>query len=153
MTPLGVSGPEKTPFCRLTRVSSFTVATSNATAISWNSVRSNYGGMFQDNNPKRITIREAGVYCIGGHVLFDTNTTGSRALYIAINGGGLSTPITMSAIQAATITLSQPLNVVTTWWCPVGTYFELIPYQTTGSDLNVIKSQQRSPEFWAFKVG
>jgi hypothetical protein len=133
---------------RVTTASTVSLLNNTVTAISFDTERFNSGEWDSAVNPSRITALVDGIYSISGSVSFASNATGQRKLAIRQNG---ATDIASEQSQA---TSSLPTNVTvsTVNKLLAGDYVELTALQTSGGSLDILKTNQYSPELAAVRL-
>ncbi len=120
------------------------ITTATFTALTFDSERYDNGGLHSTvSNTSRLTAQKAGAYSLWGNVYFDANATGLRQVRIKLNA------VTWIAVESG---LPQTdgtalLTVSTLHRLSVGDYVELVVYQSSGGNLNVVASGDFSPEF------
>lgn len=96
------------------------------------------------SNTSRLTAKTAGLYAIGGNVVFATNTTGRRLARLLVNGatviGQVEIPPTSGGEASIQVTADYQLAV--------NDWVELQAFQSSGGALNVTVSANISPEAW-----
>lgn len=121
------------------------------TALTFDSERWDTGNFHStSSNTSRLTVPTAGLYDIGGSVVFAANATGMREAAIRVNG---STFIVEQGPQPPTVTDGARVQVSTQYQLAAGDYVELMAFQRSGGALNVIASGNSSPEFWIVRLG
>lgn len=101
-------------------------------------------------NNSRLTCKTAGKYRITANVQWAANGTGSRGVYIRLNG---VTPIAYELIATASTTLKTIQEVTTVYDLAVNDYVEMVVYQNSGGALNAETAANYSPEFMMERVG
>ncbi len=139
------------PQCRVYNSVALTVATGTNVALTFDSERADNDNLHSTtSNTSRLTAARAGLYLITGSVEWAANATGIRMAAIRLNGTTLlattQTPPCTGGVDTAQV-------VSTLYQLAAGDYVELIGYQTSGGNLNVVQYQQSSPEFSMVKVG
>lgn len=139
--------------CRVTRAGVQSIPNSVQTAVAFDEERSDTDGMHSTvTNNSRITINTAGFYIVGFN-----GTMASTSLYtrvfaaLRING---TTEIARGPNVDTTAAAQEPHFAVTTMReFSVGDYIEVLVFQTSTAarDLNAV--DERSPEFWAARIG
>lgn len=99
-------------------------------------------------NPSRLTCKTAGKYQIIGNVKWESNIVEFRYLIIKLNA---ATPIGFE-LQRASQSIDV-LNVSTQYELAVGNFVELIAYQNSGGNLDVVNTGNYSPEFMMQRIG
>ena len=100
------------------------------------------------SNTSRLTATTAGKYIISGNVSIATNSSGSRALIIYLNG---STKIAQTHLQNNGAGNSD-INISTIYSLAATDYVELFAYQSSGGSLNVNATGNFSPEFMMSRI-
>ena len=101
------------------------------------------------SNTGRLTATTAGKYVITAHAIFASNTTGRRFLSIRLNG-------TTSIAEAEWDTNQGDqtrMNLATIYELSATDYVEMLVFQTSGGNLDVVQGDNRTPEFAMQKVG
>lgn len=138
------------PCCRVYNNANQSITTAIVTALSFNLERYDNSNIHDlVTNPTRLTVPKTGLYRITGHVTFDSNATGIRAIYIA----KLGTTTIATVSQNANVGVGTSMNVTTTINLVEGDYVELKVFHNVGSNLNVLSSNAYSPEFMMEYVG
>ncbi len=143
-------GPK--PMCRVYNNASINIATATNTALTFNSERYDVGGMHSTSvNTSRITIPTGGggVYHLGGCVVFASNATGVRAVWLMLNG---ATRIVQQAQPASSAT-DQAITVSCDYKLAAADYVELFVFQSSGGILAVNSTSAYTPEAWCHWVG
>jgi len=141
------------PACRAFNSTNFSVADNTLTAITLNSERYDIGGCHSTvSNTSRLTVPSGGggIYSIGGSATFDANATGVRLLLIRLNG---TTDIGANGVSSASAGGSQQINVSSDFRLAAGDHVELVAFQSSGGNLDVLQAGAYSPEFWFRWVG
>ena len=135
---------------RVYRTTAQSLSNNTETPISFDGERYDNGGLHEGvTNPSRLTAQKAGVYVISGHLSFASNTTGTRAVWIKLNG---NTYIAKQRLNANAP--DYPEFSITTIYHLVATdYVELTAMQDSGGNLNVQQIGNISPEFAMQWVG
>jgi hypothetical protein len=133
---------------RVTTASTVSLLNNTVTAISFDTERFNSGEWDSAVNPSRITALVDGIYSISGSVSFSSNATGQRKLAIRQNG---ATDIASEQSQA-TSSLPTNVTVATVTKMLAGDYVELTALQTSGGSLDILKTNQYSPELAAVRL-
>jgi hypothetical protein len=137
--------------CRVYNDANFTHdSTGNYLAITFNSERNDTYSMHSTtSNTSRITFAVAGWYYIWGAAVFDANATGVRRLGVRLGG---STYIAATNHTAASAGEASYLNISTLYYFAATNYIELMAYQNSGGNLDVLYSSSFTPEFSAIKL-
>lgn len=137
------------PHCRIRNSANINhTSTGNYQALTFDSERVDVGAMHDlVTNPGRITVPAggAGFYTIGGQIEFDGNATGRRGIQIRLNGATVIAREETPSIGAN----DQPITLVTAYQLAAGDYVELMGYQNSGGNLNMLASSAYAPEFYA----
>jgi hypothetical protein len=114
------------------------------TALTFDSERYDPSGMHSTaSNTSRLTCTHAGKHLITTHVRFAANATGIRYIFIRLNGTTtLATDLTAPISGVVTV-----LSVATIYDLAATDYVEVVAYQNSGGNLNVVASGNDSPEF------
>jgi hypothetical protein len=107
------------------------------------------GGYWSGGAPTRLTIPDNGTYMFGGNVVWDGNTTGRRDTKIRLNGdnSALLASVGQSVVGANTV---QNLSSIKQF--AAGDYIELIVFQDSGSNRDLLTSDTDAPVFWITRV-
>lgn len=117
--------------------------------LTFNSERWDTGGLHDPAlNPARFTIQEAGKYLVTAHVGWTGNATGRRWLSITLNGATRLAIDNMYPTDSAT----SYQSVSTIYDFAAGDYLVADVYQTSGTTLDVVAIDGRSPEFAIQKI-
>jgi hypothetical protein len=100
------------------------------------------------SNTGRLTCTIAGKYLIIANIRFATNSTGTRAVNLRLNGSNIA-GVTQAGATGSNICL---MHVSTIYDLAVGDYVEVTVQQTSGGNLNVEASSPISPEFMMWKL-
>ena len=102
-------------------------------------------------NTERLTCQTDGKYFICGNIAWGGNTTGVRFVGIRLNGG--SWLATEEYEPESTVEASQCVTDI--WNLSVSDYVELVVYQDSGGNLNLLgaTTAQYSPEFMMQRIG
>lgn len=96
----------------------------------------------------RITAPAPGYYLAGCNIRWVTNATGFRSATVRLNG---STPITAERLDP-TATQSTDIETTTLYQMNTGDYIELIVYQNSGGNLDVLGTSDYSAVLWLCQV-
>lgn len=102
-------------------------------------------------NTDRITIPTgwSGLWEIGCHINWANNSAGGRRVEIWRNGAG---PIAGSEIPASASDDAPKHSVVTTYALVAGDFLKVTVLQSSGGSLNIVRTSDTSPCFWAHWV-
>lgn len=125
------------PACRAQRTTSQAIANITPTAVAFDSESFDTDSMHSTvTNTSRLTFNTAGLYIITASVMWESNATGTRDVWLQISG---STRISEAAQQANAADLtSHALSAI--YKATAAQYVELIAYQSSGASRNVIAS-------------
>lgn len=129
----GVSNLIVPPACSLYHSATQNIANATYQAVVFNSENFDTDAMHDTStNTSRVTVNTAGLYQVSGYVTYNNNATGTRNLYVYINGASAgnqqvaSRGVTRTDGGAHTVGLSGLVSL------SVGDYIELVTYQTSG---------------------
>ena len=135
--------------CAVVRASDQSISDATATAINFlagATVEVDTDGMFDTDSPAQLTIRHQGLYLLGAHLVWESNTTGRRDLYIEVNDGN----VTASRQDAATaLGTAQTLTTMTP--LSVDDVVEMVVYQNSGGALNATAGYG-GPKLWVVRL-
>lgn len=130
------------PNVRIYHDAAQTISNATFTVLSFNTERWDVGENHDTStNNSRITVRRAGKYIVSASVLFDTNGTGERIIYILRDGTANIAQMRFGSGNGATyagLTISSEINMT------AGQYFTLTVYQSSGGNLNILASDNSS---------
>lgn len=87
-------------------------------------------------NPTRITFNTPGIYLVGGMIVFTTNSTGRRGVFMALNDTvNIDTGAYLAASAAGGTVHLATSSIVSV---SAGDYAELYAYQDSGVSLNIL---------------
>lgn len=124
--------------CHVSRSTDQTITNNVGAPISFDTVRWDSFSMTNLGvNPTRITIKQAGVYSIGGCVFWDTAASSTyRTLVMVVNGDPVNNEYGESLI-ASSAGNSAAQNVCMVWKFALNDFIELYVYQGSGGNLAV----------------
>ena len=144
------------PSCYVYRLAAQTISNNTVTDILWTHEHYDNAGMHDTSaNTDRITITESGLYLIGGHVHWDTNSTGSRTMFITLNDDSPSgDPNRLLSQQKNSPDDSfGRMSGCTIYPLSTGDILRLSVVQVSGGDLDTRAwLSPRDIGFWATKV-
>lgn len=147
---VGAASSYAVPGVRVYNSASPSIATSTITAITYDTVRYNNFGthLFDGGTPSRLKypFAFAGMVFLWGEANWSANTTGDRAVAIALNGDFTNT-IVADRRPAAGGSGIIAQHVSTDWIAQPGDYFEMVVFQSSGGALTVARNANSSPEF------
>lgn len=136
--------------CRVYRDSIQIIPDSTPTAVMFNVERFDVDGMHTALTAPlstRITIPTDGIWLVGGGGLFDPAGAYQNAFYIRLNG------TTDIALQAGTANpRNGEVSISTLYRFTAGDYVQLMAYQLSGGDADLMYLPEYSPEFWAHRL-
>lgn len=157
---LASAGVGFTEQCRLRRVANQTIPTNQQKVVIFTEVQRDTNEFFNPSEPGRITFKTAGVYMIGGSVLWDNDSAGGDFRDLLILGSGLASPsagaLGRDSDLRATGTFplgSYPQSISTMTIFEADEFMELRVTQNSGGDLDIQDSQNAAIIFWAARVG
>lgn len=126
-----------------------TISTASDTALTFNSERYDADTIHDTgSNTSRLTCKTAGKYIIVGHVEFASNATGARQVFIRLNG---TTDIGRQAYLSPGS--ATRFCITTIYDLALNDYIELVVWQNSGGNLDVVAAGNRSPEFSMQRIG
>lgn len=135
--------------CRAYRTTNQSITTATLTAVSCDSEDYDTDNYHESaTHPSRLTVPKTGLYQVGCSIVWDSSTTGSRAVYVVKNGttstrlAGSDRNATASGAQSLSCTLSLT----------VSDYVEFYVYQDSGGSVNLVATEQLL-QIWAAFVG
>jgi len=137
------------PHCRVRNSANIShTSTGNYQALTFDSERVDVGAMHDtSSNTGRITVPAGGggFYAIGGQIEFAGNATGRRGIQIRLNG----TTVIARAEHQNQGANDHPVDIETVYQLAAGDYVELMGFQASGGNLNMLATSAYSPEFYA----
>jgi len=122
------------------------IPTGVTTPISFDLASYNVGPMWVlATHPTRLTAVRGGTYSIKGNAAWQTDPTGSRALQIRLNG----TTTIASVLNHASASGADHQAIGVHYKLQPGDYAELLAYQDTAGDENILGIVAYSPQFSA----
>jgi hypothetical protein len=97
----------------------------------------------------RLTATVSGNYIFTGHISFAANATGIRAVAIRLNG---ATYIAIDQRPSAGAAANTVISIASSYYLSAGSYVELMVYQNSGGNLNVVYATSYSPMFTITRV-
>jgi hypothetical protein len=142
------------PGCRLTNSVAQVLTNDTFTAIAFDTQRWQRGGIHSTTtNNTRITISDTGKWLVGGNLGYEPHATGRRMILIRVDGTVYETAIANPGFAPSVGLGNLGLATNTVLDLTAGQYVELIGYQSSGGDLDILKFANMSPEFWAIYLG
>lgn len=123
-----------------------TVPNNIASLVLFNAERFDTDNMHDTvTNPARITCKTAGTYFIGTTVQWGVNATGTRQVYLRLNGATI-----IAADRRAALAIDDVQQTISTIYVlAVNDYIEVVARQSSGVGLDMSSVPQTSPEFYA----
>lgn len=142
---------QRVPSVRVSSGAATAIADNTATALGFTSERWDNDAMHDNStNNTRLTANTAGLYLITATVGWADNTTGQRCTLLKVGG---STIIADQCAPTPTGARNVYNNVTTVYTLSAGEYVEVLAYQNSGGQLNVITEANVSPEFGMTYLG
>lgn len=143
--------PKAASGARVYNSANISIAHNTSTLLTFNSERYDTDAYHStSSNTGRLTAPADGVYLITAQVYFAANAAGYRQVSISVNG----TFIALEVIGAVTVASTATVVTLTTQYSmTAGQYAEAYVLQTSGGDLNVVRSNAFSPEFMITRIG
>jgi hypothetical protein len=130
---------------RVYNSSDISIGTTSDTALTFNSERWDTDNIHDTvSNTGRLTCKTAGKYMIVGGIDFALNSSGIRQIFIRLNG---TTDIGRGGDASTSANTNYRKQVTSIYELSVDDYVELIVYQNSGGDLDILSVGNRSPEF------
>jgi hypothetical protein len=127
------------------------ISNDSGTALTFNSERYDTDTIHDTvTNTGRLTCKTAGVYIISANIEFAAHSTGTRQVFIRLNG---SSYIAMTNSAPVASPLAHRFSISTIYKLEVSDYLTLEVYQSSGGNLNVVSASARSPEFAMQRIG
>jgi hypothetical protein len=125
-------------------------STGNWLAVTFNSERRDAKAMHStSSNTSRITVPLAGWYLVTGHVRFAANATGQRIAGIRYGGANY---LALQSDNNPSGTNTTIISIATLYYFAASDYIELVVYQDSGGNLNIVSTAQYSPELAVVKI-
>lgn len=140
------------PSCRVYNSADISLPNGTFTVITFNQERHDTASMHSTSvNTSRITIPDAGLYLITGHLAFASNATGIRAARIQMNGVTvLAAHMNLGTTSASA---ESEISISTVYKFAAAAYIELYAFQNSGGALNTMSRSNYAPEFSATWIG
>ena len=126
------------------------IGTGSDTVLAFNTERYDTDTIHAAGDNTKLTCKTAGIYIIGGHCDFAFNANGIRQLFIKLDN---TTDIGRLGFTNVTATTDTRMSICTVYSLSVNQYVQLVAYQSSGGNLNVLVAGNRSPEFWMQRIG
>lgn len=124
-----------------------TAGTGTWTAIAYDTVRKQVGGIWMAQYPSVFFAIKSGLMTITAHLSYPANATGWRGLAIAINGGNF---ISRKIENAASSPAIHHMETSRTWPMVAGDYFQVFGVQNSGVTLTTEVESAVTPEVTVF---
>lgn len=125
--------------CRITKASAQTIATGTETAVTFTTEDFDTNGMHDTgSNTSRITIQTAGKYLVTGQINWTANATGFREAILRVGGSTVIASDNRNNIGAS---FNTAIHVTAIYSFAAGDYVELVGYQNSGGDLDIVASR------------
>jgi hypothetical protein len=125
-------------------------STGNWLAVTFNSERSDpYAMHSTSSNTSRITVPISGWYLVTGHIRFAANATGYRQAAIRYGGSNYLALQADNNPDGANTTI---MSLATLYYLAASDYIELVAFQDSGGNLNVVSTAQYSPELAVMRL-
>jgi hypothetical protein len=145
----GAIGTEKfastVPAAGVTASGTQTIANNTGVTLAFNTERYDTANMHSTvllADTARLTAPVSGIYEISASLLWEDNATGTRELFLIKND---TVALAEQAVAAFSPALGQTISRTTL--LQAGDFVKVSVSQTSGGDLGVLKSVERSPEF------
>lgn len=135
--------------CRAYRTTNQAIANATLTALSCDSEDYDTSAYHEGvTHPSRLTVAMAGLYQVGCSILWDSSTTGTRAVYVVKNGA----TSTRLAGNDKSASASGAQNLSCTLSLSAADYIEFYVYQDSGGSVNLVATEQLL-QMWISYVG
>lgn len=111
------------------------------------------------SNTGRLTVPYTGKYRVGCNISFSNNGTGTRSLWMVLNGTSVIGSAGVAANDANGSSQYTQLNINTEYAFTAGDYIEILAYQVSGGSLDIIASaaagsphSEAGAEFWISRI-
>jgi hypothetical protein len=146
----GGGGSGYTEGARVHNDANISVATATITALTFNTERWDTDDIHSTvSNTSRLTCKTAGIYLVIGNMSYASNSTGTREALIRVNGVTLMAQSRVVGVSAS----SAYIVVSTILDLEIADYVELVAYQNSGGNLNIVYDPGISPEFMMQRIG
>ena len=135
------------PIAKATRDSDYLLSPNSVTAIPFTQALVDNSGMFSLGSDTRITCKQTGVYLLEATVLFEegTNAVGARRVSLRVNGTDTIGTEDQACINRGSEIQSTDLNLSTLYALTENDYVELMVYQDSPSDINLLSLSGNFP--------
>lgn len=135
--------------CRAYRTTNQSITTATLTALSCDTEDYDTDGFHESvTHPSRLTAVKTGLHEVGCSIVWDSSTTGTRALYVVKNG----TTSTRLAGNDKSASASGAQNISCTLNLTAGDYVEFYVVQDSGGSVNLVATEQLL-QMWIVHVG
>lgn len=150
LTAIVAANPLVVPAARVSHGADQTISNDTQTTLAFNKEKYDYDAIHDNTtNNSRLTCKTAGLYTITASIQFASNSSGSRAILILLNGktiiGGDQRDASPDIATTCNVSVDYPLAV--------NDYVEVQAYQNRGGNLNVVSSGERTPLFMMKYIG
>jgi hypothetical protein len=132
------------PAARVNNTGDQSIPNNTATTLTFNNSHYDLSAMFNGSSALSCLTGLGGNYTIGACAQWAGNATGSRQLYLRLNGSVVLAMVEQD--PGSTSPLVQ--QVGTQYVLAAGDYLEVVAFQNSGGGLNVTAVGNYSPEFW-----
>ena len=140
------------PGARVFNSANISISNDTNTALTFDTERfDNDTNHSTASNTGRLTATTAGKYLIIGHAEFAANGTGRRGLSIRLNGAAGQQSNAGEHTNSGTVTTLLETQAI--WNMAATDYVELMAYQNSTGSLNVVFTENSSPEFEMIYLG
>lgn len=138
--------------CRVNRTAALSIAAATTTVVAFDAEEFDTDGMHSTvTNNSRITINKSGFYVVGFNGTLAASSAYIRTFAeLRING---TTGIARSQSPGTSVSVQQTLGVHTVYQFDAGDYVEVQVFQDSGGSKNLEVTADRSPEFYAARIG
>jgi hypothetical protein len=131
------------PGARVRSTANLTTQNNGPTALSFNTVDANVGGLFSASQPVRLTAPVAGTYLITASVFWESSVAGNRQLSLHVNGNTLIA----DSIERPCVDGTLKQNVATVYHLNAGDYVRAMVWQNSGAPLDSLWEASDAPLF------
>lgn len=118
--------------------------------LTFDSERFDNGSLHSTSaNTGRLTFPITGLYMVGAHIVFASNSTGIREVSIRLNGATFIVLDNRMAVNGD----DTEIALATIYQFAAGDYVEVGANQTSGGALNIRAVSNFGPEFYAVRLG
>lgn len=120
----------------------------DGTKLSFSTVRWDTDGLFDIADPTKLTIKTDGVYIITALIEWATSANGVRYVDILLNNTDY---IGIESRQGASAAIY--MHATSIYTLKAGDYIEVLVFQNSGGNLDVVYETQASPELTVQRIG